>query len=60
MTGTIRTVITFCKACDVRHYPVEKHLDNCVYCNAFPCNKLDKLNEQTPEAKNNLIKIKKV
>ena len=58
-TSTIRNMMSFCEDCDIRDCAIDKHLDNCAYCNDFTCTKLDKVYKQTPQAKDNLIEIRK-
>lgn len=34
---------TFCSVCDVRICGLERGIENCAYCNDFPCEKLENL-----------------
>jgi hypothetical protein len=33
----------FCSACEVRKSGLERDMQNCAYCNEYPCKKLEKL-----------------
>ena len=33
----------FCATCEVRKCTIERGLENCAYCEDFPCNKLDRV-----------------
>lgn len=55
---------SFCAVCDVRLCGLQRNIENCAYCNEFPCDKLEKLwgNFQTvsgEKAKANLEEIRK-
>jgi predicted nucleic acid binding AN1-type Zn finger protein len=55
---------SFCAICDVRMCGLERGVENCAYCNEFPCDKLEKLwgSFQTvsgEKAKANLEEIRK-
>ncbi|MBL7073802.1 DUF3795 domain-containing protein [candidate division KSB1 bacterium] len=54
-------LIKFCEVCEVRRCGFEKNVENCAYCDEYPCEKLDKLMEyiQTPEAKVTLEEIRR-
>jgi len=51
---------SFCRVCEVRECGLQRNIENCAYCNEFPCGKLEKLwsSFQTvsgEEAKANLV-----
>ncbi|MFB0501245.1 MAG: DUF3795 domain-containing protein [Candidatus Bathyarchaeia archaeon] len=55
---------SFCQVCDVRKCGFQRNIENCAYCNEFPCEKLEKLWESFKtvsgeEAKANLAEIRK-
>ena len=54
----------FCSVCEVRKCGLEKGIENCAYCDKYPCEKLEKLwksfrTVSGEEAKANLEKIRK-
>ena len=51
---------SFCRVCEARECGLQRNIENCAYCNEFPCGKLEKLwsSFQTvsgEEAKANLV-----
>jgi hypothetical protein len=55
---------SFCQVCEVRKCGLQRDIENCAYCNKFPCGKLEKLWEsfQTDSrevAKANLIELRR-
>jgi len=59
LTG--KRLTKFCYVCVVRKCAVEKGVENCAYCDEFPCEKLNKLirDLKVPEAKESLFEIKR-
>lgn len=52
--------ISFCEVCDVRRCGLEMKVENCAYCDAYPCTKLDKVFAMVgPQAKTILDEIRK-
>ncbi len=47
-----------CKVCEIRNCGMEKEVENCAHCNDYPCNKLDFIFENAPEAKKRLEEIR--
>jgi len=58
-TSTIRTVMAFCEDCEIRECARSKKLDNCSLCTDFPCQNLEKVYKKNPEAKMNLLNLRK-
>lgn len=56
-----KRLIKFCKICAVRGCGLEKNVENCAYCDEYPCEKLDRLwkHIQAPEAKATLEGIRR-
>ena len=55
---------SFCRVCDVRECGLRRNVENCAYCNEFPCEKLEKLwrsfrTVSGEEAKANLTEIRR-
>ena len=48
----------FCTGCEIRICAVEKGIENCAYCNDYPCEKLEKLFITDLDAKKRLDTIK--
>lgn len=53
-----QTVFKFCNECEIRMCGVDKEIDNCGYCNEYPCSKLDISFNNSPENKERLDQIK--
>jgi len=54
----------FCEVCNVRKCGLQRGIENCGYCNEFPCEKLEKLwgsfrTVSGEDAKANLVEIRK-
>ncbi|RLC46801.1 MAG: hypothetical protein DRH57_05360 [Candidatus Cloacimonadota bacterium] len=47
-----------CADCKIRSCAISKELENCAYCDDYPCNKLDKFLNFVPNAKKTLEKIR--
>jgi len=52
-------MISFVKACDIRNCGMERKVENCALCTDYPCEKLEKSHERSPEARNMLEDIRK-
>ena len=52
-------LISFCKDCNIRQCGLEKKVKNCAYCTDYPCEKLTKCHERSPEARATLDEIRK-
>lgn len=50
-TTGCNNIFKFCRECDIRLCGVEKEIENCAHCSEYPCNKLDKLFEMSPQNK---------
>lgn len=55
---------TFCEVCEVRKCGLQRDIENCAYCNEFPCGKLEKLwgsfrTVSGEKAKANLVEIRR-
>ena len=55
---------SFCRVCEVRKCGLQRNIENCAYCDEFPCGKLEKLwrSFQTAsgeEARTNLVEMRK-
>lgn len=59
-TAACGNVFKFCLVCEIRLCGIEKQISNCAYCSEYPCNKLEKPFENTPENKILLDEIKKI
>jgi hypothetical protein len=57
-TSNCGSVFKFCGECEIRICGLEKEVLNCAYCNDYPCDKLDKPFEMSPQNKELLDKIK--
>lgn len=49
----------FCGECEIRLCGLNKKIKNCAYCNEYPCDKLNKPFEITPQSKILLDEIRK-
>jgi hypothetical protein len=54
---------SFCQVCEVRKCGLQRSVDNCAYCNEFPCKRLERLwksfrTASAEKAKTNLIGIR--
>lgn len=47
----------FCNECEIRLCSVEKAIENCAFCSEYPCKKLDKPFEISPENKKRLDEL---
>ena len=55
---------SFCRICEVRKCGLERNIENCAYCDEFPCGKLEKLwgsfrSVSGEKAKANLVEIRR-
>ena len=50
-------VFNYCKVCKIRKCGKGKGLENCGYCDDYPCRKLDFILSNAADAKNRLDKI---
>ena len=53
-------LIGHCHVCEIRKCGVEKRVENCGYCNDFPCKKLDFIFDGVPDARERLEDIKRL
>jgi len=51
-------VFNYCNMCEIRKCGRERNVSNCAYCDEYKCEKLAKLHEQAPKAKDTLDKIR--
>ena len=51
-------VFNYCNICEIRKCGRERNVSNCAYCDDYKCEKLTKLHEQAPKAKETLDKIR--
>jgi len=51
-------VFNYCNICEIRKCGRERNVSNCAYCDDYKCEKLAKLHEQAPKAKETLDKIR--
>jgi hypothetical protein len=49
-------VFSYCNMCEIRKCGQERNVKNCAYCDDYKCEKLSKLHEQAPKAKETLDK----
>lgn len=47
-------VFNYCTLCEIRKCGRERNVRNCAYCDDYKCEKLSKLHEQAPKAKETL------
>lgn len=47
--------IGHCYECKFRNCAISKNIDNCKYCNEFPCKELDDFHKNVTEARDNLL-----
>ncbi len=52
-------LMVFCEACDVRKCAFERNVENCAYCDDYPCKRLDKIFNMAPAARDNLEEVRK-
>lgn len=52
-------LFSHCKVCEIRKCGQEKNIDNCAYCNEYPCRKLSIVFDANPGAKSKLEEIRK-
>lgn len=50
----------FCNECEIRICGIKKDIDNCGYCEEYPCSKLDIPFKNSPQNKEILDQIRKV
>jgi len=51
-------VFSYCNICEIRKCGQQKNVKNCAYCDDYKCEKLSKLHEQAPKAKETLADIR--
>jgi hypothetical protein len=51
-------VFNYCNICEIRKCGQERSVKNCAYCGDYKCEKLSKLHEQAPKAKETLERIR--
>ncbi len=47
-------LFSHCNVCEIRKCGMEKKVENCAYCNDYPCKKLDFIFDNAPDAKDRL------
>lgn len=47
-------VFNYTKICEIRKCGQERNVNNCAYCDDYKCEKISKLHEQAPKAKETL------
>ncbi len=52
-------IMSFCGNCDVRECASERGVENCAHCSEYPCDKLDKIFNMDPGAKERLDEMQK-
>ena len=52
-------VFSYCNMCEIRKCGQERNVENCAYCTDYKCEKLSKLHEQAPKARETLDSIRK-
>ena len=52
-------IFSGCLKCTVRACAIQKGVENCVYCEDYPCDNLNELFEAAPEAKKSLDLLQK-
>jgi len=52
-------VFNYCNVCEIRKCGQQRNVRNCAYCDDYKCEKLSKLHEQAPKAKETLDGIRK-
>jgi hypothetical protein len=57
LTDTDR-IFNYCRVCDIRSCAGERELVNCAYCGDYGCEKLTKIHDMVPDAKNKLEEIR--
>jgi hypothetical protein len=50
-------IFNYCKVCEIRKCGKEKGLKNCGHCGEYPCQKLDFIFNNAPDAKKRLDKM---
>ena len=50
----------YCQSCEKRRCCIEKNLENCAYCDDYPCSKLDNVFKAVPNAKATLDEIRSI
>lgn len=52
-----KKIFTWCNSCDVRTCAIEKNVENCAYCDSYPCEKIEMPHSKSPDAKTRLDAI---
>jgi hypothetical protein len=52
-------LFSHCNVCEIRRCGQEKKINNCAYCNEYPCQKLNNFFIRVPYGKANLDEIRK-
>lgn len=53
------TTFSYCSICDIRKCAMDKGVKLCAYCVDYPCEKLEPIHSNVPEAKEYLDKLNK-
>jgi hypothetical protein len=54
-----KRVFSYTGICGIRKCAHERNLKNCAYCDDYKCEKISKLHEQAPKAKETLDQVRK-
>jgi len=49
---------SYCSVCEIRKCGIQKKVQNCAYCIEYRCEKLKKLHENAPKAKDRLEQVR--
>jgi len=52
-------LFSHCKVCEIRKCGKEKSIANCAYCDDYACEKLDKIFQMVPDAKDRLDEVRR-
>ena len=53
-----KSLMVFCHDCTIRSCAIERDLENCAYCDDYPCKKLEKIWKMIDSAKETLDEIR--
>lgn len=53
-----KKILSFCGDCDIRECGIKQKVETCATCKDYTCDKLNKVFDRNPEAKNTLDMIK--
>jgi hypothetical protein len=52
-------VFNYTNICEIRKCGQQKNIENCAHCEGYKCEKISKLHEQAPQAKETLDEVRK-